>query len=112
MPSAGRSAKSPVCIAAGMLERMPDDVQIVKDVAGVLYLAALDTTVAAVISFFLAVLVYPEVQRQAQEELDRVVGRDRLPEFTDKADLPYLDADMRESLRWLPVAPSGWSSYS
>ena len=34
-------------------------------------------------------VLYPEVQQRAQEELDRVVGRDRLPTVEDEKDLPY-----------------------
>jgi hypothetical protein len=98
---------APVSIVARMLENDPSDQQIIKDMSATVYLAGSDTTVAAVTSFFLAALVYPEFQKRAQEELDRVVGRDRLPEFSDKADLPYLDAVMRECLRWLPVLPLG-----
>lgn len=90
-----------------MLESEPEDEQLVKDIAGSVYLGGSDTTVSAVTSFFLATLVYPEVQKRAQQELDRVVGRDRLPEFGDKAELPYLDAIMRECFRWLPIIPNG-----
>lgn len=37
-------------------------------------------------------VVYPETQRRAQEEIDRVVGRDRLPSFDDFEDMPYVRA--------------------
>jgi cytochrome P450 len=94
-------------MAAQMLQKAPSDERLVKDVAGTFYFAANDTTVAAVTSFFLAVLVYPEVQMRAQEELDRVVGRGRLPEYSDKDQLPYLNGIIRECLRWLPVIPFG-----
>lgn len=49
--------------------------------------------------------VYPEVQRKAQEEIDRVVGQDRLPTMTDRENLPYIEAMVKEVLRWHPVAP-------
>jgi cytochrome P450 len=47
----------------------------------------------------------PQVMKKAQEELDRVVGKDRLPEFSDKTDLPYIDAVVKEVLRWSPPLP-------
>jgi cytochrome P450 len=81
--------------------------QVIKDLAGSLYLAGSDTTVSAVMSFFLAMIIYPDVQSRAQAELDAVVGRERLPEFYDKKHLPYVNAVMSECLRWLPVAPMG-----
>ena len=52
-------------------------------------------------------LVYPEVQKKAQQEIDRVVGNERLPDFTDKDSLPYVFATMWESIRWKQGAPLG-----
>ncbi|KAJ6494240.1 cytochrome P450 [Mycena sanguinolenta] len=60
-------------------------------------------TVSALGTFILAMTIYPEVQRKAQAALDEVVGRDRLPDFQD--DIPYIDAVVREVLRWRPVGP-------
>jgi cytochrome P450 len=79
----------------------------ISDVTGVVYVSASDTTGSAVVSFFLAMLVYPEVQAKAQAEIDRVIGKDRLPEHEDRKDLPYVDAVVNECLRWLPVVPMG-----
>ena len=55
-------------------------------------------------------MMYPEVQRKAQEEIDRVIGHDRLPTLADQASLPYIDAVAKEVLRWNPVAPLGTSA--
>ena len=51
--------------------------------------------------------LHPEFVKKAQEELDRVVGRERLPDFSDMPCLPYIAALVKESLRWNPVAPFG-----
>jgi cytochrome P450 len=51
--------------------------------------------------------LYPEVQRKAQAELDRVIGTDRLPCLADRVNLPYTDALVKEVFRWHPVAPQG-----
>jgi cytochrome P450 len=49
----------------------------------------------------------PDVQLKAQEELDKVIGRGRLPEVEDKESLPYTSALLKEVLRWQPtVYPS------
>ncbi|KAJ7835225.1 cytochrome P450 [Mycena leptocephala] len=45
--------------------------------------------------------------KQAQEEIDRVVGRDRMPTFADRDSLPFIVATVRETLRWKTVAPIG-----
>lgn len=47
----------------------------------------------------LAMLKYPEIQRRAQEEVDSVIGCDRLPDRSDVEQLPYVSAVMREALR-------------
>lgn len=60
-------------------------------------------------TFFLAMTLYPEAQKKAQAEVDRVVGGDRLPDFSDLDDLPYLTAMIKELLRWNAPAPLGTS---
>jgi len=54
----------------------------------------------------MALVLYPQVQKKAQEELDRVLGS-RLPDFSDRPNLPHMNAMIKESLRWQPVAPLG-----
>ena len=51
--------------------------------------------------------LYPDVQRKAQEEIDRVVGNSRLPDYSDQDELPYVQAVLKEVLRWHPVTPLG-----
>ncbi|KAI0291061.1 cytochrome P450 [Multifurca ochricompacta] len=58
-------------------------------------------------SLFLALAIYPEVQKRAQAELDSVVSRDRLPTSDDKSRLPYIEAMCKELLRWQMVTPMG-----
>ena len=52
-------------------------------------------------------LLYPDIQRKAQDELDSVVGRERLPTFEDRPELPFVDAIYKEVLRWRPISPLG-----
>ncbi|KAF8696438.1 hypothetical protein AX14_001602 [Amanita brunnescens Koide BX004] len=51
--------------------------------------------------------MFPDAQRRAREELDSVVGGNRLPDFSDRESLPYLDALLLETLRWNPTVPLG-----
>lgn len=60
-----------------------------------------------VCGFFIAMSLFPEVQRAAQAELDEVIGPDRLPELTDREALPYVNAVVKELLRWHASAPLG-----
>ncbi|KAE9382630.1 cytochrome P450 [Gymnopus androsaceus JB14] len=69
--------------------------------------AAADTTASAIDSFILAMVLHPDVQMKGQEEIDRVLGRDRLPTFDDRLSLPYVEAIYREVLRLNPPLPLG-----
>ncbi|EDU45739.1 CypX Cytochrome P450 [Pyrenophora tritici-repentis] len=69
--------------------------------------AGSETTGTVLNNFLLAMVLFPETQRVAQEELDRVVGPGRLPEWEDEEHLPYLRAMMKEVLRWRPVNKAG-----
>ena len=51
--------------------------------------------------------LYPEVQKKAQAEIDAVIGPNRLPDFHDRPSLPYINAVVKESLRWNLVLPFG-----
>ncbi|KAH8105125.1 cytochrome P450 [Cristinia sonorae] len=84
-----------------------EDDQIARDVTGSAYAAAADTTTATSQSFVLAMAMNPHAQKKAQEELDRVVGPSRLPDFSDLDSLPYVRAVMLETLRWIPTVPVG-----
>ena len=57
----------------------------------------------------LGMTAYPEVQNKCQEELDRVIGRSRMPTLADRDNLPYICATVREMLRWRPLLPLGES---
>lgn len=62
-----------------------------------------DTSTAELIAFIMAMLLFPDVQKAAQNEIDGVCG-DRLPRMEDQASLPYIRACVKETLRWFPTA--------
>jgi len=70
-------------------------------------ISPLTQTYSTLLVFLLAMVLYPEVQAKAQADIDRVIGKDRLPDFDDRPALPYLDAILRETLRWHPTVPLG-----
>ncbi|GJJ11054.1 hypothetical protein Clacol_005285 [Clathrus columnatus] len=85
----------------------PDDYEdIIKRVTGVAYIAAVDTVNGVLLHFLYTMLLHPEVQKRAQEELDEVVGSGALPSFEDFGRLKYTRAVFQELLRWNAVAPS------
>ncbi|KAF5309415.1 hypothetical protein D9619_012388 [Psilocybe cf. subviscida] len=84
---------------------LAEELRIAQNVTAVAYIGGGDTTVSAIRSFFLAMAMYPETQRKAQAELDAVIGSHRLPEFSDRSSLPYVNALVKETMRWQLVAP-------
>lgn len=85
----------------------PEEEHAIKWSAASLYAGGADTSVSTVVAFFLAMSINPQVQRKAQEEIDKVVGSSRLPTFSDRENLPYVDAIVKEALRWHPIGPLG-----
>ena len=51
--------------------------------------------------------MYPAVQKKAQAEIDAIVGSSRLPDFDDRSSLPYINALVKESMRWQSIIPLG-----
>ncbi|KAG6808984.1 hypothetical protein H0H92_002091 [Tricholoma furcatifolium] len=76
-----------------------------KWTANSMYSASMDTTMTTVSHFLLAMMAHPEVLAKAQNEIDTVVGSDRLPTFSDRANLPYMEAVMNETWRWGAPVP-------
>lgn len=62
---------------------------------------------SALLIFFLAMVLFPDAQQKAQDEIDTVIGLDRLPTFADRKSLPYVSALVYEILRWHPSIPLG-----
>ncbi|KAF8869034.1 cytochrome P450, partial [Infundibulicybe gibba] len=80
---------------------------ILKGASATAYGAGADTTVSAIMTFFYVMATHPDVQRRAQDEIDAVIGSDRLPNVGDRSSLPYVEAIYREMMRWRPVVPLG-----
>jgi hypothetical protein len=60
----------------------------------------------------MAMIMFPEVQKKAQAEIDQVTGGTRMPDFGDRESMVYLEATYREVLRWCEVTPLGENSPS
>ncbi|KAI1660860.1 putative cytochrome P450 [Daldinia decipiens] len=70
-------------------------------ISGSLLQAGSETTACILVGFIQAMIIFPEVARISQAELDRVCG-DRLPDLNDVSNLPYIRACAKEALRWMP----------
>ncbi|KAK4553134.1 hypothetical protein LTR86_009861 [Recurvomyces mirabilis] len=76
-------------------------------VIGNTYEAGADTTTMTLQVFTLAAVLHPDKVKILQDEIDGIVGRDRLPTFDDVDKMPYLLAFVKEVHRWRPVLPGG-----
>ncbi|KAH9478383.1 Cytochrome P450 monooxygenase COX2 [Psilocybe cubensis] len=65
------------------------------------------TTVSSTGSFLYFMAVNPDVQKKAQEEIDRLTGSKRLPTLEDRQSLPFVEAIYREVMRMRPPLPLG-----
>ncbi|KAH7080786.1 cytochrome P450 [Paraphoma chrysanthemicola] len=73
-----------------------------------LLLAGAGTTGATMNFFVMGCCTNPEAMAKVHEELDRVIGPDRLPEAADEPNLPYVRAMIKENLRWRPFSNQGF----
>ncbi|KAJ6482554.1 cytochrome P450 [Mycena sanguinolenta] len=81
------------------------DREITGYLGGVLIEGGSDTTSSYLQSLILALVAYPDAQRKAHEEIDRVVGQHRMCRMDDLEEMPYIRAMIQETHRFRPVAP-------
>lgn len=76
-------------------------------VVGDLFFAGIDSSVSSLRWALVYFIINPHLQAQFQEELDRVVGRDRMPRWEDRTKLPFVEATIAEVQRIGTVAAIG-----
>ncbi|PIL24825.1 cytochrome P450 [Ganoderma sinense ZZ0214-1] len=85
-----------------------DDLEeFIKGVSTTAYATGVDTTNTISQVFMLMMAMHPKIQKKAQAELDAVLGASRLPDFSDRSALPYMNALIMELFRFHVVAPLG-----
>ncbi|KAK7441384.1 hypothetical protein VKT23_016632 [Stygiomarasmius scandens] len=108
-----KAGNTPACFVTENLEKFNGDKEmeeVIKNCSAVAYLGGSDSSVTLMLSIILTLLLHPEVQERAQAELDAVLGQDgsearRLPDYSDRQFLPYIDAIIDEVMRLHPVTP-------
>ncbi|XP_072036409.1 cytochrome P450 2J3-like [Amphiura filiformis] len=87
------------------------DVELVA-VVDDLFAAGTETTSTTLRWALLYMLKYPDVQKRVHDEIDSVVGRDRLPKLSDKPDLPYTVAVIEEIQRFASIIFQAFPRYA
>lgn len=99
------------CFAKYLIERQ-GELELSDDelayLAGSMFGAGSDTTAAALSIVIMAAALFPDMQRHVQEQLDAVVGRERMPSFGDMDALTAVTAFYLETYRWRPVSVGGF----
>ena len=75
-------------------------------ISGSLLEAGSDTTSSTLIGWVQAMVLFPEVAKSAQREIDRVCG-EVFPTLDDEPKLQYIRGCVKESMRWMPTAITG-----
>jgi len=78
---------------------------VARNVAAIAFLGGADTSISSALAMILGLTMNPHLQRRAQKELDAVVGVGQLPTTEDVRHLPFIQAIVKETLRWHNVIP-------
>lgn len=99
------------CFSKHVLALEKEGVQLepeeIAGLTGNLIGGGVDTTTSTMLSLILAAVAFPEAIKPAQEEIDKHVGWDKSPDWSDEGNLVYCKALIREVLRWRSVAILG-----
>ncbi|KAF8198880.1 cytochrome P450 [Mycena galopus ATCC 62051] len=77
----------------------------IKEITAESFAAGADVTEAMIKIFILAMVTHPDIQKKAQAYIDAVVADGRMPTFSDRPLLAYIDGILKEIMRWKVVAP-------
>lgn len=74
-----------------------------NNLMGELVEGAADTTASQICTLIMAFALNPHIQSKARAELDKVCGPQKPPKFENFKDLPYINAIVKEGMRWRPT---------
>ncbi|KAJ5766297.1 uncharacterized protein N7511_003913 [Penicillium nucicola] len=93
--------------ALGMDEAQMSELEL-ANIIGFIFDAGSEPISGTLRMLVMAAAANPAAMQKAQEEIDRVIGSDRLPRSDDIVNLPYTRAVLTETMRWRPLIPAGF----
>ncbi|EKM49581.1 uncharacterized protein PHACADRAFT_154053 [Phanerochaete carnosa HHB-10118-sp] len=104
-----RAGTAPVSLTRDLLsseiQGIKDKEHSIKWSVSSLYGAGGETTYATVLTCIMLMAMHPDKLKKAQDEIDHAIGIDRLPLISDRENLPYVEALIKEVMRWHPAVP-------
>ncbi|KAM9323952.1 cytochrome P450 2G1-like [Gastrophryne carolinensis] len=72
-----------------------------------IFFAGMETTSSTLVYALLILMKYPDVLDKVYEEIDQVIGRDRIPKLQDRNQMPFTEAVIHELQRFITLVPMG-----
>ncbi|GIY94318.1 cytochrome P450 18a1 [Caerostris extrusa] len=86
--------------------------EVLEDMIGTFFGAGSETVKLTVDWLLLTMAAFPEVQKKVHQEIDSVVGRERMPSWDEHPKMPFTQATIMELMRWRTIIPINILRYS
>ncbi|GBM69202.1 Cytochrome P450 2U1 [Araneus ventricosus] len=79
--------------------------EVLQDMIGAFFGAGSETVRLTLEWLVLTMAAYQDVQKKVQQEIDNVIGTERMPSWDDHNKMPYTEATLMELMRWRTIVP-------
>ncbi|CAL1262528.1 unnamed protein product [Larinioides sclopetarius] len=79
--------------------------EVLQDMVGAFFGAGSETVRLSLEWLILTMATYQDVQKKVQQEIDNVIGSERMPSWDDHSKMPITEATIMELMRWRTIVP-------